>query len=88
MADGVQDIEHRAFVIERHLKQRIVARGHGRFDALVITQQQFSARLRRLRRANMCQNTFIIEHTFDQHFNLAAAGFTAKQARRDSRGYC
>ena len=34
----------------------------------------------------MCQNTFIIEHTFDQHLNLAAAGFTAKQTRRDHAG--
>ena len=34
----------------------------------------------------MCQNTFIIEHTFDQHFNLAAAGLTAKQTRRDHAG--
>lgn len=34
----------------------------------------------------MCQNTFIIEHTFDQHLDLAAAGFTAKQTRRDHAG--
>lgn len=34
----------------------------------------------------MCQNTFIIEHTFDQHLNLTAAGFTAKQTRRDHAG--
>ena len=34
----------------------------------------------------MCQNTFIIQHSLDQHFNLAAAGFTAKQTRRDHPG--
>ena len=86
MADGVQDIEHRAFVVEFHFEQRVVARGHGRLNALIIAQQQLSARLRCLRRANMCQNTLIIEHTFDQHFNLAAAGLAAKQARRDNAG--
>ena len=86
VADGVEDIKHRALVVELHLEQRVVTRGHGRFDALVITQQQFSARLRRFGCANMCQNTFIIEHTFDQHLNLAAAGFTAKQTRWDHAG--
>ncbi len=34
----------------------------------------------------MRRDAFIIEHTFDQHFYLAAAGFTAKQARRDHAG--
>ena len=86
VADGVQDIKHRALVVEFHLEQRVVARGHGRFDALVIPQQQLSARLRRFGGANMCQNTFIIEHTFDQHLDLAAAGLTAKQTRRDHAG--
>ncbi len=31
----------------------------------------------------MCQNTFIIEHSFDQHFDLTAAGFAAKQTGRN-----
>lgn len=34
----------------------------------------------------MRQNTFVIQHTLDQHFNLAAAGFTAKQTRRNNAG--
>ena len=34
----------------------------------------------------MRQNTFVIQHTLDQHFNLAAAGFTAKQTSRDHAG--
>ena len=86
MADGVQDIKHRALVVKLHFEQRVVARGHGRLDALIIAQQQLRARLRGFGGANMCQNTFIIKHTFDQHFNLAAAGLTAEQARRDHAG--
>ena len=34
----------------------------------------------------MRQNTFVIQHTLDQHFDLAAAGFTAKQTRRNNAG--
>lgn len=34
----------------------------------------------------MRQNTFVIQHTLDQHFNLAAAGFTTKQTRRNDAG--
>ena len=46
VADGVQDIKHRALVVELHLEQRVVARGHGCFDTLVIAQQQFGTRFR------------------------------------------
>ncbi|EHM48583.1 hypothetical protein HMPREF0880_02280 [Yokenella regensburgei ATCC 43003] len=86
MADGIQDVQHRTLVIKLDFKQRVVTGNHCCVDAFVIPEQQFSARLRRFRCANMCQNTFIIEHTLDQDFNLAAAGFTAKQARRDHAG--
>lgn len=34
----------------------------------------------------MRKNAFVVEHPFNQHFNLAAAGFTPKQARRDHAG--
>ena len=67
-------------------EQRVVTRGHGRFDALVIPQQQLRARFQRFGGANMCQNTFIIEHTSDQHLNLAAAGFYVKTDAPDHAG--
>ena len=34
----------------------------------------------------MRQNPFVIQHTLDQYFNLAAAGFTPKQTRRNNAG--
>ncbi len=34
----------------------------------------------------MRKNAFVVEHPLNQHFNLAAAGFTPKQARRDHAG--
>ncbi|EPF19088.1 hypothetical protein HMPREF0201_00816 [Cedecea davisae DSM 4568] len=34
----------------------------------------------------MREDTFIIQHALNQHFNLAAAGFTAKQAGRNNPG--
>ena len=34
----------------------------------------------------MRQNTFVIQHTLDQHFNFTAAGFTTKQTRRNDAG--
>ncbi len=33
----------------------------------------------------MRKNAFVVEHTLNQHFNLAAAGFTPKQTRRITR---
>ena len=86
MADSVENVQHAARVVELNFKQRVVARNHGRFNAFIVAEQQRRARFRRFRRANMCQNTFIIEHALDQHLNLAAAGFTAKQAGRDHAG--
>ena len=68
------------------VRTSIVARNHRCFDAFIVAQQQLGARLRRFRSANMCQNTFIIQHTLDQHFNLAAASLAAEQARRDYAG--
>lgn len=86
MADGVENIQHRTRVIKLNFKQSAVTRGHGRVDTFVVAQQQFRARFWRFRSANMRQDAFIIEHTFDQHFYLAAAGFTAKEPRRDHAG--
>jgi len=34
----------------------------------------------------MSQHAVVVEHTLHQHFNLAAARLTAKQARRDHAG--
>ena len=34
----------------------------------------------------MRKNAFVVEHPLNQHFNLAAAGFTPKQTRRDHAG--
>ncbi|MNP01762.1 hypothetical protein D3C76_935890 [compost metagenome] len=86
VADSIQNIQHRAFIIKLDFKQRAVAGRHRRVDAFIIAQQQFRTRLWRFGGANMCQNTFVIEHTLNQHFNLAAAGFTPKQTRRDHAG--
>ena len=86
MADSVENIQYAARVVERHFKQRVVACHHGRFNAFIVAKQQLGAGFRRFRGANMCQNTFIIQHALDQHLNLAAAGFTAKQAGRDHAG--
>ncbi len=34
----------------------------------------------------MRKNAFVVEHPLNQHFNLAAAGFTPKQTRRITLG--
>ena len=86
MADRVEDLQNRARVVELNFKQRAMTRGHGGVNAFVIAQQQFRARFRRFGSANMRQNAFVIQHPLNQHFNLAAAGFTAKQTRRDHPG--
>ena len=86
MADIVQNIQHRPRIVELNFKQRIVTRRHGRFDAFVFAQQQLCARLRRFRGADVGQHALIIQHALDQHFNLSAAGFTAKHARRNNAG--
>ena len=86
MADSVENIQHAARVIELNFKQRVVTCNHGPFNTFIVAEQQFCARFRRFRSANMCQNTLIIEHPLNQHFNLAAAGFTAKQTGRDHAG--
>ena len=86
MADGVEDIQHAAFVVKLNFKQRVMAGNHRRFNTFVVAQQQLGTRFRRFRGTNMRQNTFVIQHTLDQHFNLAAAGFTTKQTRRNDAG--
>ena len=86
MADAVEDIQYRTFIVKFDFKQRVVTCHHRGVDAFIIAQQQLGARLRRFRCANVRQNTFVIQHALDQHFNLAAAGFSAEQARRDHPG--
>ena len=70
MADAVENIQHRAFIIKFDFKQCAVARGHCCVNTFVIAQQQFCARFWRFRGANMRKNAFVVEHPFNQHFNL------------------
>ncbi|MNV43816.1 hypothetical protein D3C71_1355460 [compost metagenome] len=86
MADGIEDSEHIALIVETQFEQRIVTRHHGGGDAFIVAQQQVGARLRGLRRANMRQHTMVIQHALDQNFNLAAADLAAKHAGRDHPG--
>ena len=86
VADAVEDIQYRTIIIKFDFKQCAVASGHCCVDTFVIAQQQLCARFWRFRSANMRKNAFVVEHTLNQHFNLAAAGFTPKQARRDHAG--
>ena len=86
MANPVKDLQHRALVVKFHFKQRAVTRQHGGLNALVVAQQQLGARLRRFRGANMGEDALIIQHPLHQHFDLAAAGLTTEQTRRDHPG--
>ena len=79
MTDTLQQRQHR--LGKTQLEQRIVARDHLGLCATV--DKNLRPRLGRLARTHMRQHPILIEHTLDQHLQLAAGRLLAEQTRRD-----
>ncbi|MNO47024.1 hypothetical protein D3C76_373240 [compost metagenome] len=69
---------------EAQLEQRFVARDH--FGLATAIDENLRTHLGRLAGAHVGQYPVAVQHAFDQHFQLAAGGFLAEQARRDNPG--
>ncbi|MNG06064.1 hypothetical protein D3C84_892850 [compost metagenome] len=78
-------VEQRQYLFGKaQLEQRVVTGNH--LGLATTVDENLRARLGRLARPHMRQYPMTVEHPLNEDFQLAAAGFLAKQTRRNHPG--